>query len=305
MPDPQFKLGAKKDPEDKRDYKITRMVPAAAALLPPSIDYTDEMSPVGNQYNEGTCVGFACVDGMKEYQDEKEYKERKDLSVRYVYQHCKEIDGDPNEEGTYIRSAMQVLLDNGVCYESCWPYIPNVPGTPCKDADKEAEAFKIERYSRIETTQAMKESLVVNGPFVMSIRCFKGIYSAPGGVVPMPAEGEKPIGGHAVCAVGYDEANQMIKFKNSWGILWGDKGYGYLSYDYVNKYIMDAWSAKDLLYKPPTPPEPSWWQKFVNWFKKLFGWKSKPVTHTYTSQASGNWSDAGTWSGGDNGWPQA
>lgn len=263
-------MGCKKDPEDERDYKITRMVPAKAALLPASIDYTDKMTPVTNQGSEGTCVAFASVDGMKEFQDKLEYKEFKNLSPRFVYQHAKEIDGDPNEEGTYIRSAMQVLLDRGVCYESCWPYIPKSPGTPCQDADKEAEAFKIERYARLESLQAMKESLVANGPFVLSILCFNGIFTAPGGVVPMPKEGEEYIAGHAICIVGYSDIEKRFKFKNSWSVSWGDHGYGYLSYDYVNTYIMDAWSARDLLYKPGPPPGPTWWQRFINWLITLF-----------------------------------
>jgi C1A family cysteine protease len=264
-------MGCRKDPEDERDYPITRMAPAKAALLPPSIDYTDKMPPVTNQGSEGTCVGFATVDGMKEYQDQLEYKEFKNLSPRYVYENARKIDVYPDDEdGTDIRSAMKILLDRGVCYEACWPYIAHAPGTPCKDADKEAEAFKIERYSRIDSIQAMKESLVANGPFVMSILCFDGIFGAPGGVVPMPDPGEPYIGGHAICIVGYDDSKKRFKFKNSWGSLWGDHGYGYLSYDYVNAYIMDAWSAIDRLYKPGPPPEPSWWQRLINWLKTLF-----------------------------------
>ena len=65
MPDQKYYLGAKKDKPDIGDYPFTRMAPAQAALLPPSIDHSDKMSPISNQLNEGTCVGFACVDGMK------------------------------------------------------------------------------------------------------------------------------------------------------------------------------------------------------------------------------------------------
>ncbi len=267
-------LGCRKDPEDERDFMITRMPPALRAALPPSIDYTSQMSPVGQQGWEGTCVAFACVDGMKEYQDKKEYKEYKDQSVRYVYNHAKEIDGAPDEEGTYIRCAMKILLEKGVCYESCWPYMPGVSGEPCADADKQAEPFKIDRYSRIDSIQAMKESLVANGPFALGIICFNGIYNAPGGVVPMPAEGEDYIGGHAVCVVGYDDTKQRFKIKNSWGPMWGEAGYGYLSYDYVNAYILDAWSAVDHLYNP-NPPKPHWYDWIVNLFKMLFHWGKK------------------------------
>jgi C1A family cysteine protease len=249
------------------------MTTKMAALLPPSIDYTDKMSSISNQLNEGTCVGFATVDGMKEYQEKAEEAKDIQLSPRYVYANARKIDEfNDDEEGTSVRAAMKVLLDKGVCYEVCWPYIPQRPGSPCPTADSEALGFRIERYVRMETIQEMKESLVANGPFVMSILCFNGIFNAPNGVVPMPGEDEDYVGGHAICIVGYDDTEQYFKFKNSWGMLWGDGGYGYLPYDYLEDYMMDAWSAKDSLYNP-TPPEPSWWQKIINWLKVLFGLK--------------------------------
>jgi len=261
-------LGCRKDRPDPRDYKLTRMTAEMVREIPRSIDYTDRMSPVGNQMNEGVCVGFACVDGMKEYQDKEEYKKYIDLSVRYVYAGAKAIDGYPDEEGTEIRCAMKVLKDRGVCPESCWRYIPHVTGNPCKDADKLAEPYKIERYVRMETLQEMKESLVANGPFVAGVLVFKGMFNAPGGVVPMPGEDEDYVGGHAITIVGYDDDKKRFKFKNSWGHTWGEGGYGYLSYDYMEDFLMDAWSAKDKLH--PKPSQPSWWERFVAWLKEVW-----------------------------------
>jgi len=65
-----------------------------------------------------------------------------------------------------------------------------------------------------------------------------------GGVVPMPSAKETPIGGHAVVVVGYDDAEKRAKFVNSWGTGWAQGGFGYLPYEYLEKYMTDAWTFK-------------------------------------------------------------
>jgi C1A family cysteine protease len=38
--------------------------------------------------------------------------------------------------------------------------------------------------------------------------------------MPMPSKDEKVLGGHAVLAVGYDDAQQQFIVRNSWGPYW-------------------------------------------------------------------------------------
>ena len=71
------------------------------------------------------------------------------------------------------------------------------------------------------------------------------------GKVPMPPPSEKSLGGHAICVVGYDEKTKLVKFKNSWSAAWGDNGYGYLPYAYIDKYMTDGWTAVDIKDAPP------------------------------------------------------
>jgi len=60
-------LGCIKDEFDDRDYLMRVYLPVIK--LPAKIDYTSKLSPVRNQGDEGTCVGFATTVGMKEYQE--------------------------------------------------------------------------------------------------------------------------------------------------------------------------------------------------------------------------------------------
>jgi C1A family cysteine protease len=74
---------------------------------------------------------------------------------------------------------------------------------------------------------------------------------AKNGLVPLPNRRESSLGGHAICPVGYDDKKKLVKFKNSWSESWGDDGYGYLPYAYIEKYMMDAWSSVDV--QDPSP----------------------------------------------------
>jgi C1A family cysteine protease len=246
-------LGCFKDPKDSRDILMGLVLPIVS--VPVSFDFSKLMSPVRNQGSEGTCVAFASVTGVKEFQDKKEYHKLIRLSPRFLYNLCKKFDGIPFEDGTYPRVAMKVLLNYGVCHESFWPYAAQKKGHPRAGADKDALKFKIKAYARIKSQLEMKRSLLVNGPFIAGVDVFKSWFTKKvqnSGFVPMPKAKEDSVGGHAICIVGYDEKLKIFKFKNSWGANWGSDGYGYLPYAYMNKYCSDAWSATDLIENPKT-----------------------------------------------------
>jgi C1A family cysteine protease len=64
-----------------------------------------------------------------------------------------------------------------------------------------------------------------------------GIMDMPQGVVE---------GGHAVMAVGYDNAKKVYIVRNSWGAEWGNKGYFYMPYDYMQNPDLcdDFWTIR-------------------------------------------------------------
>ncbi len=243
------RLGCIRDKFDQRDYLMRAYLPLIK--LPKKIDWTPKMSPVRDQGQEGICVGFAATTGMKEYQEKLDYQKLVILSPRFLYSECKKIDGMPEEEGTTIRAAMRALKAKGVCQEKFWPYQPLKKNKPLSGAFSNAKKFRILTYARILDLDELRMSLATKGPAVLGIKVFTGMFKTKSGILPLPKRGERSIGGHAICAVGYDNKKQLVKFKNSWSSKWGDRGYGYLPFEYARHYMMDAWSSVDI--EDPNP----------------------------------------------------
>jgi len=260
----QFPLTCKPDPTDERDFKFKSITPTimeAVGSLPSKVDHTPDMSPVKDQGHLGSCVGFA-VSAMKECQERKEHLEEiakgkrgrpkiYDYSEAWIYWNAKKLDPwGVEDEGTSIRYAMQVLKKIGVPTEKGWPYkdINDVDaiGEPKRWANMVARWALIDSYWRVENLEELKVALV-NGPVPIGVPCFYEIFFVgSNGLVPYPANPSQYYGGHAICAVGYDDSRQLVKFKNSWGTGWGEKGYGYLPYTYIRDFLWDAWASQDL-----------------------------------------------------------
>ena len=254
----RYYLGTHKSPRDERDYLLRGFFLKEIAL-PSKFSLVSKMTPVKNQGAEGSCIGFAMVVGVKEYQETtgKDAQPGIELSPRFLYEEAKKISG--HKEGTTLKAAMQVASKLGVCEYYYWPYSPNFVGEPQGGAYKNALQYKIKTYARVNGIEELKRAIFdpTIGPTLIGVKVYKGMVSDEAkvtGVVPDPTCWDRMnvLGGHALCAVGYNDDFAFWKnkggiiVKNSWSTNWGDKGYGYLSYDYIEKNMLDAFSAIDI-----------------------------------------------------------
>jgi hypothetical protein len=217
------------------------------------------MFSVKDQGQRPTCVGFAGA-ALKEFQEtvehEREIAEGKygksgkvyDYSEQWLYQNCKKIDGSNGQwGGTYLRAVMKVLNKVGVPIESAWPYTDkgiNV-GKPKFWAELIARWAVIGSYWSVNNLTEMKAALI-DGPVIIGGPLHQEWALPVHGVIKYPANPGTNFGGHAVCAVGYDDERQVVKFKNSWSKFWGDRGYGYIPYRVIEDFNWGGWAARDI-----------------------------------------------------------
>lgn len=239
----------KRDSYDERDHLFAR--PAPKFDLPAGIDLRQGCSPIVDQGELGSCTANAIASGLREFMELKAGQSLTRLSRLFLYYKEREMEGTVSEDsGASIRDGMKVLLNTGVCPEIDWPYdITRFAVAPPEPAEKDAAQYLIKAYQRLVTLTDIKRSLYEGYPVVVGITVFESLESkevAQTGQVPMPKDGERVLGGHAVLIVGYEDAldNGRVVVRNSWGEGWGEKGYCYIPYKFMEKYAFDFWTAR-------------------------------------------------------------
>lgn len=154
-----------------------------------------------------------------------------------IYKACKEIDGDLRR-GTHILAGARVmgfynLLNRQPFYEPI---------------SSHEELFKVsmmnaDLWSAHMPTHSLSRLLV-------AFRMFNSAYAAPLGRLPLPLPSDIEKESHCVFLTGVDSSDGALEFVNSWGAGWGDKGFGWLSQEYLRRYMADAWLHRNIRYGP-------------------------------------------------------
>jgi len=238
------------DLPDHRDYMYAA-APEVLAKLPPSADLTDLCPPVYDQGQLGSCTANAIAAAI-EFDLMKQNLQIFVPSRLFIYYNERAMEGTVTcDSGAQIRDGIKSVVNQGDCPESLWPYdIAEFAVKPPANCYTQAKKYRAVNYQKlVQDLNQFKGCLYSGYPFVFGFSVYESFESqtvAQTGHAPMPAPGEKAVGGHAVMAVGYDDSNQWFVVRNSWGSGWGMNGYFTLPYAYFlnSNLSSDFWTIR-------------------------------------------------------------
>jgi len=229
-------------------------LPFCGSELPESVDLSPQMPPPGQQGKQGSCVAWATAYALKSFQEKLElnwsladssgYPEQLHVfSPSFIYNQI----NNGRDGGCHFEDALNLLRDQGIATLAEMPYNPSDYQTkPNSDVASRASRYRIERWDQVEVSniKIIKAHLNNNCPIVFGAEVDEKFKKTMSRFVWTQKEGET-LGLHAMVLVGYDDRKRAFKLINSWGREWGDRGYGWIAYDFFPKVVHEAFVAKD------------------------------------------------------------
>jgi C1A family cysteine protease len=238
------------DIPDQRDH-LYAAPSRVLATLPASADLRTGCPPVYDQGNLGSCTANA-IGAAIEFDRMKQGMTDFMPSRLFIYWNERSIEGTiDSDSGAQLRDGIKCVNKLGACAEADWPYDSSkFRDRPPQSAFDSAKLDRAVGYQRlVQNLNQMRGCLADGFPFVFGFtvyESFEGPDVQRTGQVPMPASNEQQVGGHAVLAVGYDDASQRFLVRNSWGPGWGIAGYFTIPYTYVTQATLasDFWTIR-------------------------------------------------------------
>lgn len=202
--------------------------PGNVAVYPTEWDWRDVSgenwtTPIRDQKQCGSCVAFATVATIESNLEifKRDPHLHPDLSeADLFFRGC----GNCCGRGWNFVPALKYAQTSGIPDEECFPYDGDQTSS-CPDRDK--RIVKIESWKALSSSQA-KEWLATRGPLIAGMNVYEDLFYYERGVYRAAYGGY--IGDHAVCVVGFDDANGCWICKNSWGPGWGESGWFKIGY---------------------------------------------------------------------------
>lgn len=263
-------LGWLPDLPDFRDYdethpKMSGFFNKKRMSSPTPIDDSyliseEHFSPVEDQENISSCTAHAGI-GLMEYYQKRTTGKFLNMSRLFLYKTTRNLMKQTGDEGAYLRSTMQALVLFGCPPENYWEYdVTKYDDEPPAFTYSFAKEFQTLNYIHLDKPPIQSSDLLYkvklflkfNLPMMFGFTVYRSSYPENLGEIPYPSSTDSVTGGHAVIAMGYDDNKTInhpdgsqtkgaIKIRNSWGTAWGENGYGWLPYKYIESGLTADW----------------------------------------------------------------
>lgn len=242
-----------RDLPDTRDFLYAAPLIHFPKGLPTSIDLRAKCPAVYDQGQLGSCTANGIAAAI-EFDLGKQRKKRFTPSRLFIYYNERAMEGNiARDSGAQVRDGIKSVATVGVPPETDWPYDgQKFADKPPAKAYADAKKYLVASYARVsQGLTQMKGCLAEGYPFVLGFTVYDSFESdavAKTGTVPMPQPKEGVMGGHCVVAVGYDDTKRVFIIRNSWGVVWGMKGYCTMPYEYLlnSNLASDFWTIRTL-----------------------------------------------------------
>lgn len=244
----QFGKGGIVKSLERKDYRLELL--ATAPQLPSNFEVIYG-GKIKNQNGSGSCVSQA-TSYYAQILNFKETGKWLEFSPRDLYSQCFQ-----EPMGSYVKDNMDRMQNSGIVLEA--------DALSYEQGDPPSESFMRKRDDiTFEEAETGKNYMIMK--YLTwdntSIDLFKqAIYHGSGAVVcawgnneiwknakiELPAYKEQLNWRHGILLLGWDDNTRLFKFINSWGTEWGQQGYGYLPYEYIEKgYVSNPMTMIDI-----------------------------------------------------------
>lgn len=228
--------------------------------LPKKVDLRDtgNMPNVYNQQTLGSCSACA-ISAAFEYDCRKQHYETQFTpSIIFLYYNQRIIENTIEKDtGASIRDGLKVLHKLGVCYDTNLPYdVRRFNIQPTQQTYESASEHRYIKYRKIKQNRSIYILLSLGVPVIFGMSVYESFLDNKGvlsnGVLKLPKNGERLVGGHVALIIGFDFtdiSNKMFLVRNSMGYEWGDEGHFWIPYEYVMNpdYCSDFWTLEKII----------------------------------------------------------
>jgi C1A family cysteine protease len=203
------------------NYEVLEPMRASSYIAP--------HTSVKNQGSCGSCYAFAAVGCYESYRKVKDGVTI-DGSEQDFMMKAPKVNVGNGCQGGRTAVVLDVFKKLGITTEANCPYLAYEKA--CANSGTE---LKINSWATVNDLASIKSALQKYGALLVALVVYKDFMSYKSGVYRYTT-GNK-LGGHAVLLVGFDDAKQAFKVKNSWGPSWGENGYFWIGYDQMDNCV--------------------------------------------------------------------